>query len=196
MIVYYSALVLKQDAFILPLSYPLFCMMIPLIMANLAITDKIQAQNITGINYIKYILNILWNSGVLKLIFVCALLQTALYLASLYVVNTNLSFAQIIYNTLSIASVIFQIIVFFAVPAKISDQNNIAPFKWLYKILIACLINFIPVILFIIISIITILLITLIVPNSMYAIYLFLVLVILFMIYFGIVCSKIANKII
>ncbi|MDD3267180.1 MAG: hypothetical protein PHC75_08410 [Burkholderiales bacterium] len=196
LVIYYSALILKQDAFILPLSYPLFCMMLPLMMANLAITDRIHTQNITKINYAKYILNTLWNSEVLKLIFICALLQTAVYLASLYAINSDITFAKIIYNVFSIAAIIFQVIIFFAVPAKISDQDNTAPFTLLYKTLIACLKNFIPILLFVIISIASILLIALVVPKSIYAIYLFLVLIILFMILFGIVCNKIANKII
>lgn len=195
-VVYYSALILKQDAFILPLSYPLFCMMIPLMMANVAITDQIYTQNITGINYIKYIICIIWNKGVLKLIFLCSLLQTAIYLASLYVVNTDLSFAKIIYDGLSIAAVLLQIIIFFAVPAKIDDQNDTPPFKWLCSTIISCLRNFIPILIFIIVSIISILLIALIIPKSIYAIYLFLLSIVLFMIFFGIVCNRIANRII
>lgn len=196
LIVYYSSLVLKQEAFILPLSYPLFCMMIPFMIANVAVTDKIYLQNVTKVNYVKYIANEIWNSGVTKLIFTCALLQTSLYLASLYIINTDLGFAKIAYDILSIISVIFQIIIFFAVPAKVSDKNNITPFRWLHKTFIACLKNFIPILLFIIINIILILLITLVLPKSIYAIYLFLVLIVLFMIFFGIVCNRISNKII
>lgn len=196
LVVYYSALILKQEAFILPLSYPLFCMMIPLMIANAAITDHIYTQNISGVNYIRYIMNKLWISGVVKLIFTCALLQTAIYLASLYVINADLSQAKVLYEIFSAISIILQIIILFAVPAKVQTPKDTPPFKWLYKAFVACLRNFIPILLFIVISIITILIIALIMPKSIYAMYLFLLIIMLFMIFFGIVCNRIANKII
>lgn len=194
-LIYLLAITIGQETFILPISYPLFCMMIPLMMANIAITEQIQAQQISKINYLKYIYKELWSSGVIRLIIICALLQTIMYLSSLYAINSEIGMAQIIYHTLSIIAIIFQIIIFFAVPSKIYNHNDIPPFKWILQTIKTCFRNFIPLLLLIIINIAIILLISLVLPKAIWSIYIFIIFMILLTIYFGIVCSKISHKI-
>lgn len=135
----------------------IFSFIFPMISATMAVTSDICNKNIHGVNYPKYILARVWQSGVLRTILIYILISTAISLGANQLLD---QYPNDIYPNSALAInfitqimlILLQIVVWIAVPFIVYSETFIQPFHVLGFAFKSFINNFFVVFFFLVIN--------------------------------------------
>lgn len=191
----------QESYILLMICYMCFSFILPIIMASLTTTNEIASTNLRGVNYFKYIAAKILNSGCLNLIIIYVLIEVAVYLATGLLIQALPSFEVGISVLVKVLLIYLQIISWVAVPACLNNENRVRPFHLLWYSCIGIIKNFIPTVLYVVLNIVTLLLLTFVIGSlgyiiSAWSILIFMILMWIFLSWFGICCAQFSRSII
>lgn len=191
----------QESYILLMICYICFSFILPIIMASLTITNEISSTNLRRVNYFKYIAAKILDSGCLNLIIIYVLIEVAVYLATGLLIQALPSFEVGISVLVKVLLICLQIISWVAVPACLSAETVVKPFHLLWYSATAIIKNFIPTLLFVVVNIAILLLLTFAIGSlgyliSAWSILLFMILMWVFISWFGICCAYFSRSIV
>lgn len=191
---------LRNNNVLLILAMLFTSFVLPMIFAVLTVTKQITELQLNKINYIKYIAAKIWSTNTLQLVFIYILILVALVLG-LNLLLMNIESDTLAYTVNAIFKTIFiflQFISFIAVPANILQGGEAKPFHLLFATFKVILRNFIPCLLFFVISIIIVLVLleSVVILSHLQVLFFYLEIPVLliFITWFGLACIYLTHK--